>query len=192
MKNIILIISVLIVVAVAGCIKDEVEINNFEDCVNAGYPVMESYPRQCRTPDDQTFVEVIEDVTPVDPIIGGETDEHGCVLPAGYIWCESKQKCLRTWEEECNVDAMNEKLCDSARGNWNECSNKCRLDNQGKPNAICTLQCESLCECGGIAGFGCPNGYDCIMPERIADALGYCMPERGKTVETTIGKRVMA
>lgn len=23
-------------------------INNFEDCVNAGNPVMESYPRQCR------------------------------------------------------------------------------------------------------------------------------------------------
>lgn len=33
--------------------------------------------------------------------IGGEKDEHGCLLMAGYTWCESKQKCLRTWEEEC-------------------------------------------------------------------------------------------
>ena len=33
--------------------------------------------------------------------IGGERDEHGCLGPAGYTWCESKQKCLRTWEEEC-------------------------------------------------------------------------------------------
>ncbi len=33
--------------------------------------------------------------------IGGETDEHGCMLMAGYTWCESKQKCLRTWEEDC-------------------------------------------------------------------------------------------
>lgn len=33
--------------------------------------------------------------------IGGETDEHGCMLMAGYRWCESKQKCLRTWEEYC-------------------------------------------------------------------------------------------
>jgi len=33
--------------------------------------------------------------------IGGETDEHGCLIAAGYSWCESKQKCLRTWEEGC-------------------------------------------------------------------------------------------
>ncbi|MFZ9006187.1 MAG: PQQ-dependent sugar dehydrogenase [Nitrosopumilaceae archaeon] len=35
------------------------EINNFEDCVKAGYPVMESYPGKCRA-NDQTFVEEIE------------------------------------------------------------------------------------------------------------------------------------
>jgi len=35
--------------------------------------------------------------------IGGETDEHGCLPAAGYTWCESKQKCLRTWEEECSL-----------------------------------------------------------------------------------------
>jgi putative hemolysin len=34
-------------------------------------------------------------------IIGGETDEHGCLIAAGYSWCEAKQKCLRTWEENC-------------------------------------------------------------------------------------------
>lgn len=33
--------------------------------------------------------------------IGGEKDEHGCLIAAGYSWCESKQKCLRMWEEEC-------------------------------------------------------------------------------------------
>lgn len=38
--------------------------------------------------------------------IGGERDEHGCLGPAGYTWCDSKQKCLRIWEEECqNKDA---------------------------------------------------------------------------------------
>ena len=34
-------------------------INNFEECVSAGYPVLESYPRQCKTPDGQTFTEDI-------------------------------------------------------------------------------------------------------------------------------------
>ena len=35
------------------------EINNFEDCAAAGYPVGESYPRQCFAP-DKTFVEEIK------------------------------------------------------------------------------------------------------------------------------------
>jgi hypothetical protein len=30
---------------------------NFQGCVNAGYPVMESYPRQCKTPDGRSFTE---------------------------------------------------------------------------------------------------------------------------------------
>lgn len=32
-------------------------IDDFAGCAEAGYPVMESYPRQCRTPDGRTFVE---------------------------------------------------------------------------------------------------------------------------------------
>jgi hypothetical protein len=30
---------------------------SFEACAEAGYPVMESYPRQCRTPDGRTYAE---------------------------------------------------------------------------------------------------------------------------------------
>jgi len=36
-----------------------------------------------------------------EPPIGGDRDEHGCLPTAGYTWCESKQKCLRLWEEDC-------------------------------------------------------------------------------------------
>lgn len=39
-------------------------INSFEDCVAAGNPVMESYPRQCRA-GDRTFVEQVGE--PLDP-----------------------------------------------------------------------------------------------------------------------------
>jgi len=35
------------------------EINSFEECVKAGYPVLESYPRQCQTPDGKSFTEDI-------------------------------------------------------------------------------------------------------------------------------------
>jgi hypothetical protein len=37
-------------------------ITNFEECAQAGYPVGESHPRQCWTPDGGYFVEEIEDV----------------------------------------------------------------------------------------------------------------------------------
>jgi hypothetical protein len=36
-----------------------------------------------------------------EELIGGDQDEHGCYLMAGYRWCEEKEKCLRSWEEEC-------------------------------------------------------------------------------------------
>jgi len=36
-----------------------------------------------------------------DQLIGGQKDEHGCLIAAGYSWCQAKQKCLRIWEEPC-------------------------------------------------------------------------------------------
>lgn len=42
-------------------------VNGFEDCVKAGYPVAESYPRQCHSPDGRNFVEdVASKTTPID------------------------------------------------------------------------------------------------------------------------------
>jgi len=32
-------------------------ISSFEECARAGYPILESYPRQCKTPDGRTFTE---------------------------------------------------------------------------------------------------------------------------------------
>jgi len=115
----------------AACAK---VIGNFEECVAAGYPVMESYPRQCRVPGGPSFTEII---------------------PA-QITRES---------------------CQAARGHWTDCGSRCAIDNQGKSGVACPALCEALCECGGIAGFGCPAGFTCRMPSGIADALGYCVTE---------------
>ncbi len=81
-----------------ACEAQAPPIGSFEDCVRAGYPVMESYPRQCAVPEGGTFV---EDITEAPPVLDGDRDEHGCIPSAGYSWCEAKQKCLRTWEEAC-------------------------------------------------------------------------------------------
>lgn len=37
------------------------------------------------------------------PVVGGDKDAHGCIGSAGYAWCEAKQKCIRHWEEKCEV-----------------------------------------------------------------------------------------
>lgn len=52
---------------------------------------------------------------PENPI-GGDTDEHGCLIAAGYSWCEVKQKCLRIWEESC-VAAENVEINFTKTGN---------------------------------------------------------------------------
>lgn len=47
-------------------------------------------------------VDNVEPETRVDKqLIGGDKDEGGCLIGAGYRWCEPKQKCLREWEEPC-------------------------------------------------------------------------------------------
>lgn len=43
-------------------------------------------------------------VTANDQIIGGDKDEHGCLIAAGYSWCGEKQKCIRVWEENCTSE----------------------------------------------------------------------------------------
>ena len=37
----------------------KISVANFEGCAAAGYPVMQSYPRRCKTPDGKTFTEDI-------------------------------------------------------------------------------------------------------------------------------------
>jgi len=35
------------------------QINSFEECAQAGYPILESYPEQCHTPDGKSFTRLI-------------------------------------------------------------------------------------------------------------------------------------
>jgi hypothetical protein len=42
--------------------------------------------------------------------VGGDKDEHGCLLTAGYQWCEVTQKCQRFWDEPCQELTFEEAL----------------------------------------------------------------------------------
>ena len=35
------------------------------------------------------------------PLVGGDADANGCIVSAGYTWCASLNKCIRSWESAC-------------------------------------------------------------------------------------------
>ena len=47
------------------------DIATFEECVAAGYPVMEIYPEQCRVPGGVTFTRVTTDASPTPITLSG-------------------------------------------------------------------------------------------------------------------------
>jgi hypothetical protein len=46
--------------------------------------------------------------------VGGDTDEHGCYLMAGYTWNETDQMCVREWEKVQCEEADREKVACTA------------------------------------------------------------------------------
>lgn len=56
-------------------------------------------------------------------LIGGDKDSHGCLIAAGYSWCEPKQKCLRTWEEKCEANSSSSSSYADPTAGWKTYTN---------------------------------------------------------------------
>ncbi|HPS21622.1 MAG TPA: MliC family protein [Candidatus Paceibacterota bacterium] len=80
-------------------------------------------------------------------IVGGDRDAHGCIGSARYSWCAVKNKCLRIWEEKCEVtnssdakiilDATNKKVsCESNGGVWYSDNNTCEINSLSETSCI--------------------------------------------------------
>ncbi|MCC7574327.1 hypothetical protein KO361_01945 [Candidatus Woesearchaeota archaeon] len=50
---------------------------------------------------EQTNDQNANDNDTEEPILGGDTDEYGCIPSAGYTWCPSLNECVRVWETQC-------------------------------------------------------------------------------------------
>jgi hypothetical protein len=98
MKKSIITIAVLVMALfIVACTPEEQKstINSFEECVQAGYPVMESYPRQCNA-DGKTFTEkIVIDDPSLEPIV------EECDRNQGYVYCPSTDKCQVIFRELC-------------------------------------------------------------------------------------------
>ncbi len=84
------------------------QINDFQECLDAGFPVMESYPRQCSA-NGKTFIETLDDP------LGGQKDEYGCLIAAGYSWNETIQTCVRSWllKNRTYIAAYKSSICEN-------------------------------------------------------------------------------
>ena len=89
----------------------------------------------------------------------------------GDMVCQANEE-----ESGCKADCggfegITKKQCADAKGNWNECGSPCA----GTGADFCIEVCQAQCECGGIAGFNCPEGYKCRLSGKIADEIGVCV-----------------
>ncbi len=111
-------------------------VSDFDACADAGYPVMESYPRQCRTPDGRTFTEAIENCTAP----GGES----------MTLAEAKEIALASACME-NGTLKDTSVCNSNTGTWwidmdaelEGCSPACVV-------SIATMEAEINWRCTGL------------------------------------------
>ena len=75
--------------------------------------------------------------------------------------------------EEVGFAGITKQQCDQADGYWNECGSPCA----GTDADFCIQVCQVQCECSGIAGFGCPEGFKCRLTGKISDEIGVCVEE---------------
>ncbi len=107
-----------------------VNVNNFDECASAGFPIMESYPEQCSTPDGRTFsrdvpvvAEPINGTSSNDCVIGGCSSQlcgerkdmeqivSTCEYRAEYA-CYEHSVCERQVDKECGwTQTPNLKSC---------------------------------------------------------------------------------
>jgi hypothetical protein len=109
----------------------------------------------------------------VAPIVGGDKDEHGCIGSAGYYWCEAKQKCLRTWEEEC-IDT-NAGLANPASTNCINTGGTLEIvDTNAGQVGMCTLPSGKVCEEWALFRGECSPNICGTCPELSPPAPGFC------------------
>ena len=155
----------VMLVSLSGCIS-QAEVIDFESCIAAGNPAMESHPRQCRDPDtDRTFVEVIEELQPLLTYEEAVTIAKGECLKIGTLGeGHSYNGFTDTWWFDFTPNAVR-----------SGCNPACVVDEVKKVSGInwrCTGLIDQPKNCGdGICeNFMC-TAIGCVPPEFPEDQI---------------------
>lgn len=109
--------SFFILLFIFSACSEIVKITNFDECVAAGNPIMESYPRQCNV-EGEIFVEEFN----------------------------LQRECLNNngkWIDEFNeCEFISKDKCEFLGGTFNECGSACRNNPEVE---MCTMQCIPYC-----------------------------------------------
>jgi hypothetical protein len=158
MKKVIIGLAILIILITGIWLlldnKEEIQITNFNECINAGNPVMESYPRQCiDSKTDTTFIEEIDEIinepTPEEPTIEVPATEE----PTTEAF--DMTKATTTCNSLCEVDA--DAYCEEERNirvNDIEIIGTCRAFSQ-KHDVSGFNRCEGFCSSYSKTGTKC-------------------------------------
>lgn len=94
----------IIVASVAGVITyilikdDSDEINSYEECVEAGNPILETYPEQCKTSDGKTFTRKLTQEEQDNLDSSENTDYYGS---STFASCTQESDCIASG---CNME----------------------------------------------------------------------------------------
>jgi eight-cysteine-cluster-containing protein len=101
-------------------------INSYDACAKAGYPILDSYPSQCRTPDGRSFVNPDEQFT--IPTATDTSSAAGCVVGgcSGEVCSDASDgpamsNCIYRAEFACYKSAQCERQVDGTCG-WTQTS----------------------------------------------------------------------
>lgn len=162
-----LILAMLLLLALAACERAP-QVSSFEECAEAGYPVMESYPRQCST-DEQTFIENIKQTPEFFQCTQNQMEAEFCTLEYAPV-CGMVDNGIRCVTTPCpSTDAQTfSNVCAA-------CTNEVYGYYPGSCESQTFVVCQETAtgfspedyakDVGGICVDVCPGNYDAFTTQ---------------------------
>ena len=96
-----------------------------------------------------------------DIMPGGQLT-NGCLVGAGYSWCESSQNCIRQWITPCS-------------DHYKDCSDCLKKQRDGE-NIACPVDCETTVVTDCLVDSDCDNTHFCRLYTMNVDGPKECVP----------------